>query len=280
MEPIADSGNFDEAQVSAGEFLITRSDSAQFFDPLKEVFDGVATLVVAFVEFRWVDSVSLRWNACSKSEFSKLVSKCVTVIGLVSKNGSRADALNQSRCCNEIVRVSRRQRQAHSIAVRIHEGMNLGIRPTSRFPNALTFRGSRGSMRMFVYFAARGIDSPELPFAQRTESFKNVIPETGFAPLFPAGVDRCMWSENTQSPPTATFTEAEQYRLKDDFGRRLGAPFLLSGGARNRYRTTEINFFSSMILRASFSYIRIVAMLECSETALKYNRNLQFSNTP
>ena len=252
-DPIADRCKSYEVKESGRELLVSHRDGAFLLDALKEVLNMMAVFVMASVKWNRACAIGFWWNAGLQVPCVEKVAKLIRVVGLVGENRLFRKSFNEIKGSDQIVPISRCSNEPEHATIAIDESMNLGIRTASGCTNELMFSALRATKSVFVDFNTGRIDRPKLPFEIRSNGDMDVIPNSLFAPLLPAGVNRGMWRENTQGPPTAPFPKPEKQGMQNCFDRYWRTPANRPGIGFRRTLSDSINFLRTFAVRRSFS---------------------------
>ncbi len=252
-DPIADRCKRYEVKESGRELLVSHRDGAFLLDALKEILNMMAVSVMASVKWNRTCAIGFWWNAGLQVPCAEEFAKLIRVVGFVGENRLFRESFNEIKGSDQIVPISGCSNESEHATFAIDESMNLGIRTTSGCTNELMFSALRAAKSVFVNFNTGRIDRPKLPFEIRGDSDMDFIPNSLFAPLLPAGVNRGMWSENTQGPPTAPFPKSEKQGMKNCFDRYWRTSAYRPGIGFPRTLSDSINFFRTFAVRRSFS---------------------------
>ena len=251
MYPNANGCKSNQIEKSGSEFFVPCGNGSLFFDALKEVFDMVSFFVETFVKGCRRFSISLGRDAGLQAQPVQGPAEVIGVVSFIGEDGPFSAALHQIWSGSHVVALTGGQAQANRSALVVDQSMDLGRRSPSGTSNFLETSNFPGTEAVFVNFDAGRINRPQFSFRSFRELFKNGLPYPRFAPLFPAGVNGGVGSEDTQSTPGATFSKPEKQGLQYSFdGSRWPSPF---GGAQYRFgpELNLINFFSSSSLDVS-----------------------------
>lgn len=248
-------------KILGSQFLISRCDGSLFLDSLEEVLNVPAVLVMTSVKWLGIGSVGLRWNAALQPTFGEKLSEFVRVIGFVGKNGSPRKAIHEIERADQVMPIPGCSDQPEHASGSIDQGMNLRVRSASRLSNLLFFRALRASEGMLVDLHACRINRPKLAFEPGRKVSMDLVPNPEIAPLSPPSVDRCVGSEDAQSPPATALAKSKQNGLENRLRRNWFSPCHSLAGFICSTLVDQINFFSSLATRRSSLWMRISGIL-------------------
>ncbi len=121
-------GEFDEAEIGLGEFVVSGRDAAKLFEFSEEAFDAVTCgvqsaviMVLVLASAPWRDH---RAPALVKDE----VVETVSIVGAVCEHCAGVDAFDQSVSCGHLVLLTGAHAEANGQPQRISHGMELGAK--------------------------------------------------------------------------------------------------------------------------------------------------------
>lgn len=202
-EPIEDGGELNEAEKSKGDFVIAGGNAAEAFDATEEVFDVVASAVVALMKRSTLAAAPTRGNAGARffavEEGPK--SGCIEspVCYALAPQGR-----HDRQDCLEVMSLSWRQAQSDCSAIGINDGCKLGV-DASLGPADLMLRLSTlGIGSVLVDFDVRAVQVPQLSFCTPGEYGQQLCPQAMRAPSPPSGIDRTPRPELRRHIPPRT----------------------------------------------------------------------------
>ena len=256
-EPITKRSYGDKMKILSSQLFVSRGDSSLFLDSLEEILDVAAMLIVTSVKWPGISSVSLRWNTAFHPALGKKLPELIRVVGFVSENCSTRKAIDEFEGPDQIVAIPGCTKDSKHATGPIDQRMDLSVRSAPRMPDLLFFRALWASKGMFVDFHAGRIDRPQFAFESSSKEDMDFIPDTEVAPFSPSSVNRSVRGENTERPPTATFTKTKEDCVKYRFRSNRLPSSLSPPGLVGRTRIDQMNFFSSLATRRSFLWMRI-----------------------
>jgi hypothetical protein len=251
MKPDANSRKANQSKKSGSEFFVPGCYDSFFFDALEEVFDTVAFFVETFVECCRKFSISLGRDAGLQAQPVQGPAELIGVVSFVGEDGSLRTTLHQIRSGGQIVALSGGQTQTNRSSLVVDQGMNLGVGATSGASNLLETSNFHGTEPVLVDFDAGRIDGPQLSFRLFSKLFKNLVPDSCFAPLFSTSVNSGGRSEDAQSSPGTTFTQPEKQGFQNEVNGCGWSTSFFNPQYRFGIGRNLINFFSSSSLEVS-----------------------------
>ena len=130
----------------SSELLITRSDTAELFELIKESLDEVTRLITMMIIVAWRSSIRARWNNRFGRVGLNLLHQGITVIAFIGGVPSLSrgnDGLGIGRHSQQGVGLTHvglfgaRQGESDRVAQRINEAVNLGSETAARAAQSL-----------------------------------------------------------------------------------------------------------------------------------------------
>jgi len=194
-EPIEHSGELNEAKERRSEFLVSGADSPVALDAAEEVFDFMATAVVAAMEcYRpqarpfWRDAHPCALSAQPRAE-------CVGIEALVCDGSIPAQAGQKGLDGIQIVTLSSCQAERNGSSLTVHDCRQLRVDPPFRATDSLCGLAAARIRSVLVQLDMRAVNVTKLAFCGRRHEREHPSKKTRGAPTPKPCIHRSPWAE-------------------------------------------------------------------------------------
>ena len=120
-----------------GQFVITRCDSTEMFNPAKVTLNEIAVLILMLVIRCRVVAIGAWRNNRLGTKLGNLLTQRVRVKGLVGHDSIRINVLQQRGRLRDVMSLPPGQDESSKIAQALDQCVNLGSQPTTGSPDRL-----------------------------------------------------------------------------------------------------------------------------------------------
>ena len=193
-EPVQDRSQAHEVEKMEVGFVIACADATKAFDPLKEVFDAMASPVVTGVMRRRTAAACARRNAHAPAQRADVFAKLVAVIALV-RHHAFAFGKHLVFRRHDVGSLAGRERELHRAPPRIDTRGELGVEPAPGATDGLILLAALRVGSVLMHLDVRGIQTFERAVRPLGQHVEDLRPEQRVAPTAPARVNRAPRTE-------------------------------------------------------------------------------------